>query len=130
MRIAPFLAITLIVFSCDDPEPSLPACGVANPVERLPWLKAEIKSYDQRYDLNEGINGGDLYISIMAGTYQGNEVIIVIPDCCYPITCPELQPFKVKNCNGEIIGHIAREINWDDVKNKRTIWSYGRCKAS
>jgi len=72
-----FALITLLASACDhdhaDPGPQV--CGVTNPTQNLPWLKAQIDLY-----ANDGSDFSQ-YRYIQQSTYQGNTVFIM-GACC------------------------------------------------
>jgi hypothetical protein len=96
----------VLVFSCeeDDSDPII-ACGIENPAENLPWLKAEIESFEEFPEFYK-------YMYVQQGTYLGQTVFLV-GNCC-PF-CDSY--FPVYNCEGEEIMGAALAVT-----NLKTVW--------
>lgn len=108
------LPLLLIVVAtachCDknEPQPTL-HCGVANPAENLPWLKAIIDEYKFEIsgaDVSENSIGYGVYQYVLQSTYQGNTVFI-FGNCCP--NCNSV--FLVKDCEGKVLDVPATEVN-------------------
>jgi len=97
-------------FSCkDEGECCTPpfACGVENPAENLPWLKAMIESWKS--------NNQELYtyMYVLQGKYFG-ETVIVIGSCCPFCDFASL----IYNCSGDVINPLSAE----PITDQKVIW--------
>jgi hypothetical protein len=98
------LVVTFFAFSCEKDE-SL-TCGIANPAEKLPWLRTMIESWEANSTIYP-------YMYVQQGTYLGQTVFIA-GNCC-PF-CNAY--FPVFNCEGEEINGISTQ----DLTKLTTIW--------
>lgn len=76
---------------CVEVDPGPTVCGVTNPAENLPWLKAIIDGF------KKDTSAMASYHYVQQSTYQGNTVFIVgtcIPWC-------ELSCFSIVDCEGK-----------------------------
>ncbi|HWA32793.1 MAG TPA: hypothetical protein VG737_01620 [Cyclobacteriaceae bacterium] len=94
---------------CGVPE-SIGACGVADPVENLPWLKIEIQA------LKSSSLEADYTVS--QATYKGNTVFWI--SICCP-TC-DVAPPTIKKCDGNVAGQLTVDIQNSELSNTREIW--------
>jgi hypothetical protein len=100
------LILAFIAFSCEQNDPEvINACGIEDPAENLPWLKAKIESFEEFPDIYK-------YMYVQQGTYLGQTVFLV-GNCC-PL-CDAY--FPVYNCEGDEIMGVALEVT-----NLKTIW--------
>ncbi|MEY3564080.1 MAG: hypothetical protein RJA23_250 [Bacteroidota bacterium] len=102
-RILPILVLALL-FSCQESE-NPKNCGVANPIEDLPWLKEGIKSTIE-------LNLVD-YFYLVQGTYKGATVFTFLNCCPFCKFVPQ-----ILDCEGNVITNAS--IN--DVINQKVIW--------
>ena len=106
--------LALIAFSCEQNDPEVSnACGVEDPAENLPWLKAKIESFEEFPDFYQ-------YMYVQQGTYL-DQTVFMVGNCC-PF-CDSY--FPVYNCEGdEIMGGVVSEIT--DLK---TVWkpAFSQC---
>jgi len=109
--IAFFIIVTLF-FSCSDNDDTVEAaCGVDNPIEELPWLKAEIASRESKTtDISK-------YFYIAQATYN-SQTVYVYEDCCPVCNTAVL----VYNCKGELLGQVHAEITRKSLKNSKIIY--------
>jgi len=102
---APLLPLLLlfVVAAChcdkNEPQPTQ-YCGVVNPVENLPWLKATIDDFENNR------SGFGVYQYVQQSTYQGNTVFI-FGNCC-PF-CDSI--FLVKDCEGHAVDITAAAVD-------------------
>jgi len=105
------LVLVLGVISCRD---STEICGVSNPVEGLPWLKAYIGQHQEEWSQSEIYD-----VSIYQASYQG-ETVFYTSFCC--LTCLMLPPPLV-NCPGDTLGNLGTDISPNDLKNLVIIYN-------
>ena len=88
-----------------------PVCGVANPIQDLPWLKAAIEKSSEETDYCTPW-------SVTQGRYQGQTVYLVSLSgalCCFP-------PNTIYNCQGEVV--FSRNAEEEaKIKDKKVIWT-------
>ncbi|HEY5746271.1 MAG TPA: hypothetical protein VIU12_09365 [Chryseolinea sp.] len=103
-----FLLAIAVACHCDknEPEPAI-VCGVVNPTENLPWLKAIIDDY------KKDLSGFTKYQYVLQSTYEGNTVF-VFGDCC-PF-CNSM--ILVKDCEGNPVEAAAG----DETGPTTVIW--------
>ena len=86
-------------------------CGVANPIQDLPWLKAAIEKSSGKTDYCTPW-------SVTQGRYQGQTVYLVSLSgalCCFP-------PNTIYNCQGEVV--FSRNAEEEaKIKDKKVIWT-------
>ncbi|MBL0739723.1 hypothetical protein [Chryseolinea lacunae] len=103
MRIA-LLLLGLLAFACDnkkcDPSPAGEACGVANPVENLVWLRDRITELKT--------NNAELakYFYVQQSTYQG-QTVFIFGNCC-PF-CDSI--FLVRDCAGNTLDIASGSVD-------------------
>ena len=103
--------ILVFVSSCVSHEyPEANTCNVANPVEDIPWLKAEIA------DLNDS-ELERKYWFITQASYKF-ETVFIVKNCC-PM-CNTLPP-PVYACNGELLFR-GSDTQYKDIHGERIIW--------
>lgn len=104
----------LVLLCCDDDDNdvlTIPACGVDNPIEDLPWLRSLVDEIKE----NESDVAPFFFIEI--AEYNG-ETIFISNNCC-PI-CGTVVP--VYNCEGEFLSFLNDEITITDIRNSRVIF--------
>lgn len=111
-KITLLFAIMLLVFSCSDNDDKFEAaCGVGNPIEKLPWLKAEIEIRESNMtDISN-------YLYIAQANYRA-QTVFVFEDCCP--TCNTA--ILVYNCEGEVLGQVHADIARDQIMNSKMIY--------
>lgn len=103
--------ILIFVSSCVSHEfPQANICNVTNPIEDLPWLKAEVD------DLND-TELGRKYWFITQATYK-LETVFIVKNCCP--NCNTLPP-PVYACNGELLFRGSDE-QYNEINGERLIW--------
>ncbi|UZD22668.1 hypothetical protein PBT90_04445 [Algoriphagus halophytocola] len=97
---------TALCFSCKDDEDPATACGVADPVEELAWLKA-IKENAESSPRPE-------YTYITQATFEGETVF-------YSGNCDPLANWALVlyDCGGN---QIEEEYTFEDLEDAVTIW--------
>ncbi|QMU31000.1 hypothetical protein [Adhaeribacter radiodurans] len=107
--------ISLMAFSCEkeEPECGTSACGVTEPLQNLPWLKAEVESLEKNSsDISE-------YLYIVQANYKGETVFFTGTCCPYCNTAPP----TVFNCKGQELFTLGQNAKQDNsIKNKKVIW--------
>ena len=111
-KITPLFVIMLLVFSCSANDDKFEAtCAVGNPIEKLPWLKAEIEIRESNTtDIAE-------YFYIAQANYRA-QTVFVFEDCC-PICNTAI---LVYNCEGEVLGQVHADIARDQIMNSKIIY--------
>lgn len=109
-----FLALAACQGSSINPEGNgnTPACGVANPVQDLPWLKAIVES-----SAGKKTDFCSLW-SIVQGRYQGQTVYFATLTgqlCC---TCGSPEVF---DCQGERL-FLCDPKKEAKIKDRRVVW--------
>lgn len=106
------ILITLIVFSCYKTQQvtNVNTCGVANPVQDLPWLKNRIEA------LLTSSAQTIRYQYVSQADYRGKTVFIF--SNCDPLS---LSVFPVYNCSNVQLGTVG-QIPSDSLKNRKTLW--------
>lgn len=108
-----FLFLSILFSSCSDNDDEIiSACGVANPVEELAWLKAEI-------DTREANPSEDMkYCYITQGEYNG-DIVFVYWDCNPLIN----KIIPVYDCEGTFLNNTnENQIPFDAISNQKIIW--------
>ena len=107
-----YILICLLFSACaEDDNLVANSCGVTNPVEQLPWLKASIQ------DLEKNRNDPTYkYFYISQGVYE-NQVVFILGNCC-PF-CNTITP--VRNCEGELLFYKSSE-NLDKILSEQALW--------
>lgn len=111
----PLLLLVLAFVSCKETEDPIMACGVADPIENLPWLKekiAEIKAGDYSDET-----------SIIMATYQG-QTVFYANTCC--ALCLSFAP-TFYDCQGEIVEGDRISLNLED---SQVIWKSKNSKCN
>jgi hypothetical protein len=107
------VALTFTLTSCPPgcgvPE-EIGACGVANPVENLPWLKKDLQADTST------ITEADY--TVLQATYKGSTVFWI--SICCP-ACDTLPP-TIKKCDGSIAGQLTVDIQNSELSNTKEIW--------
>ncbi|GMN10495.1 hypothetical protein MTsPCn9_33790 [Croceitalea sp. MTPC9] len=114
-RVLFFTSIFLILLSCENDDNDLPliaACDVNNPIEELSWLKSQIE------ELKNIDSETSRYFYIQIAEYKG-ETVFVSNNCC-PF-CNTVIP--VYNCEGDLLGTFFTEIQPDEIKNAKILYS-------
>ena len=103
----PLFLLVLALFSCKETEDPIMACGVADPVENLPWLKEKI----------EEIKAGDFSdaTSIIMATYQGQTVFYANTCCAFCLSVA----YFFYDCQGEIVEGDGIYL---ELENSQVIW--------
>lgn len=96
------------ILSCGDEE-SNSICGVANPIEDLPWLKSMIQDIEAS-DFGQ-------YTYIQQAYYFGQPVFIV-NNCC-PF-CLSIVP--VYNCEGELVCNLGECVD-NLITHEKFLWA-------
>jgi hypothetical protein len=86
------------------------ACGVANPVQDLPWLKAALEKASEQTDYCTPW-------SVVQGTYQGQTVYIIALTGALCCTCGN----AVYNCQGTPV-MVCNAEEEAKIENKKVIW--------
>lgn len=103
--------ILVFISSCVSHEfPQANSCNVNNPIEDLPWLKAEVA------DLNDS-ELGRKYWFITQATYK-LQTVFIVKNCCP--NCGTLPP-PVYACSGELLFRGSDE-QYKDVHSERLLW--------
>jgi len=101
----------IFISSCVSNElPQANNCDVANPIEDLPWLKAEIA------DRNDS-EMERKYWYITQASYKV-ETVFIVKNCC-PM-CSMLPP-PVYSCDGELLFRATDE-EYNRISHERIIW--------
>lgn len=95
----------------DEDVPVISACDVNNPIEDLPWLKAQV---NQIIENNSDVSK---YFYMEITEYEGGTIFIA-NNCC-PI-CGTIVP--VYNCEGASLGLLNDVIKSDEIKNSKIIF--------
>jgi hypothetical protein len=116
MRSLLVFSLLIVCLGCDLTEASLdserlPAeCGGNNPVENLPWLKAEIEAYRTPSMLYD--------VFVYTATYRG--ITVFFTSICCP-AC-NVSPPIVRNCQGESLGMIGIDLLQSNLRDQKIIW--------
>ena len=108
-----FLLIVLVTLSCKDKVQPSSICDVKNPIEDLPWLKAEI---DRREKSTSDI---EFYFFIEQGEYN-NQTVFLYNNCC-PM-CNTIIP--VYDCSGTKLFDLSPGM---EIKKIKTLWKPEGC---
>ena len=111
----PFLLLVLAFVSCKETEDPIMACGVADPIENLPWLNEKI----------EEIKAGDFSdeTTVNMATYQGQTIFFA--QLCCALCLSESPVFY--DCQGEIVEGDRIILNLED---RQTIWKSKNSKCN
>lgn len=91
-RLLIFLFLLTAIISCERKNNSCPACGIENPMENLPWLKATKMLYYATDD--QSLTKIDLY------EYDSKQLILFTWSLKGPYDLPT---GAIYNCNGEVL---------------------------
>jgi hypothetical protein len=109
-------SLFFVCLGCEIAESSLESerlsakCGGNNPIENLPWLKAEIEAYRTSSALFD--------VLVYTAKYHG--ITVFFSSICCP-AC-NVSPPTVRNCQGESLGKIGVDLVQSHVRNQRVIW--------
>lgn len=87
-------------------------CGVSNPLEELPWLKAQIDEATQGEPTDYC-----RVVTVIQGSYNGELVFIPVQSGALCCTCGN----AVYNCAGELVFACDQEKE-AKIRDKRVIW--------
>ena len=104
------IAALLAAVCCTDHNNDPDVCGVADPVNNLPWLKTEIEQGD--YASSEIAD-----YTIVQAEYESRTVFYT--QICCP-TC-DVAPPDVKSCNGEVVGTLYVDIAIEELHHRTII---------
>ena len=88
-----------------------PVCGVANPIQDLPWLKAAIEESSGKTDYCTPW-------SVTQGRYQGQTVYLV---SLSGALCCDIPGNSVYDCQGELV-FAADPAKEAKIKDKKVVW--------
>jgi hypothetical protein len=109
-------SLLIVCLGCEMAESSLESerlsakCGGNNPIENLPWLKAEIEAY----------RTSSAFFDVLVYTAKYHGITVFFSSICCP-ACNVLPP-TVRSCEGQSIGMIGIDILESDLRNQRIIW--------
>ena len=86
-------------------------CGVANPIQDLPWLKAAIEKSSEETDYCTPW-------SVTQGRYQGQTVYLV---SLSGALCCDIPGNSVYDCQGELV-FAADPAKEAKIKDKKVVW--------
>jgi hypothetical protein len=116
MRRLLFLPIFLLTLACQEIEFTdgeqqalAKVCGVANPLEELPWLKEMMERHTTERICQ--------LAGVVQGTYKKQIVYTVIVSGAVCCTCGNV----VYNCDGEVVLLCDREEE-KKIRDKKVIW--------
>ncbi len=101
---------------CGVPE-SVGACGVANPVENLAWLKSAVQAATT--------TSLQADYTVSQATYKSNTVFWI--SICCPLC--DVAPPIFRKCDGSVAGQLTVDIQNSELSNTKEIWktSNGVC---
>lgn len=103
--------MALFVSSCVSHDfPLANTCNVANPIEELPWLKAQVA------DLNNSEYQRKFWYITQANYYH--QTVFIVNNCCP--NCLTL-PSPVYACTGELLFR-GNDERFNDVNDQRLLW--------
>ena len=103
-----FALAVFLLFGCEGDDNTI--CGVQDPVNELPWLRAEIESV-------ETVDLGYDYI-IYQGVYEHRTIFISSICCPFCLTTAPI----VKTCSGKNIGHVGVDVAYEVLDRAKVVW--------
>lgn len=113
MKKIALLLFIMITLSCSDNDDNiLPACGVVNPLEELPWLKAE-------KDRRENNPTADTKYCYISQAEYNNQTVFIYFDCNPLIN----KVIPIYDCEGNLLNDSPEnEISFEELTNTIIIW--------
>jgi len=107
-----FIIVLLFTISCDNEVDILiyNSCDAERPIEQLDWLR------EKAQEMNEYDDDIKQYFYISQASYQ-DQTVFIFGNCC-PF-CNTVIP--VMNCEGENIGTLGFDIEYEDISDENTI---------
>jgi hypothetical protein len=100
----------LVSCSSDDSLPIIAACDVANPIEDLEWLKAEVEK-------RKNDTSSDAIYCYIEQAITNERTIFIYNDCNPLID----KVIPVYSCSGEVIGLLGEENFDSEAISSRTV---------